>query len=63
MPVTAATKEEWWSLVRKDLVNWNIKAHPEDRMSLPDWVGEIGVSYGWRPFMDQYGDWEIERIE
>jgi hypothetical protein len=62
MATTAATKEEWWSLVRKDLVNWNIKAHPEDRMSLPDWAGEIGVSYGWRPFMDQYGDWDIERV-
>ena len=58
----AETKSEWWALTRESFNQWNSKAHPEDRMSLPDWVGEIGVSYGWRPFTDQYGDWDIERV-
>ena len=58
----AETKSEWWALTREALVQWNLKAHTEDRMSLPDWVGGIGVSYGWRPFTDQYGDWDIERV-
>lgn len=62
MSTTAATKEEWWSLVRKDLANWNSKSHPDDRMGLQDWVGEIGVCYGWRPFHDVYGDWDIKRV-
>jgi hypothetical protein len=62
MAKTAKTKEEWWSLVRKDLAEWNSKAHPDDRIGLQDWVGEIGVSYGWRPFRDEYGDWDIGRV-
>jgi hypothetical protein len=62
MATIATTKEEWWSLVRKDLANWNSKSHPDDRMGLQDWVGEIGVCYGWRPFHDVYGDWDIKRV-
>ena len=58
----AETKSEWWALTRESFNQWNLKAHPEDRMSFPDWIGEIGVSYGWRPFTDQYGDWDIERV-
>jgi hypothetical protein len=48
----AGTKAEWWALTRESFNEW----------SFPDWIGEIGVSYGWRPFTDQYGDWDIERV-
>lgn len=61
MAATAATKDEWWSLVRKDLANWNNKAHEDDRMGLSDWVDEVGMIYGWRPIRDRYGDLDIER--
>jgi hypothetical protein len=62
MTTAAATKEEWWSLVRKDLANWNSKSHSDDRMSLSDWVDEVGRIYGWRPIRDRYGDLDIERV-
>lgn len=60
----AATKEEWWSLVRQDLRKWNSEAHPDDRMGIQDWIGEVGPNiYGWTAFRDQYGDWDIEEDE
>jgi hypothetical protein len=60
----ATTKEEWWSLVRQDLRKWNSEAHPEDRIGLQDWIGEVGPNiYGWTAFRDQYGDWDIEEDE
>jgi len=58
----AETKSEWWALTREALSEWNKKAHPEDRIGLQDLIGEIGVSYGWRPFRDRYDDWDIERV-
>ena len=62
MATTAATKEEWWSLVRKDLAEWNNKAHEDDRMGLSVWVDEIGKIYGWMPIRDRHGDLDIERV-
>jgi len=54
------TKQEWWDLVRKDLSEWNSKAHPEDRLSIQDWIGEVGPKiHGWIAFRDRYGDWDV----
>ncbi len=58
----AKSKSEWWELARKGFEEWNLNAHPEDRMSFPDWIGEIGTCHGWRPFLDKYGDWEITKV-
>jgi hypothetical protein len=56
---TPATKKQWWALVRKDLDEWNSKAHPEDRMGIQDWIGEVGPNiHGWIAFRDRYGDWD-----
>jgi len=54
------TKQEWWDLVRKDLAKCNSKAHPEDRLSIQDWIGEVGPKiHGWIAFRDRYGDWDV----
>ena len=56
---TPATKKQWWALVGKDLDEWNSKAHPEDRMGIQDWIGEVGPNiHGWIAFRDRYGDWD-----
>ncbi len=56
----AANKEEWWSLVRADLAKWNSENHPEDRMGIQDWIGEVGPNiHGWIAFRDEYGDWDV----
>lgn len=55
----AKSKAEWWELTRAALRNWNAKAHEDDRMGIQDWIGEIGESYGWTPYRDRYGDWDI----
>jgi hypothetical protein len=55
----AKNKEEWWSLVRVDLAKWNAENHPEDRMGIQDWIGEVGPRlHGWIAFRDEYGDWD-----
>ena len=60
----ATTKQEWWSLVRQDLANWNTKAHPEDRLSIQDWIGEVGPNiHGGVTFRDRYGDWDVSLME
>jgi len=60
----ATTKQEWWSLVRQDLVNWNTKAHPEDRLSIQDWIGEVGPNiHGGVAFRDRDGDWDVDLNE
>ena len=60
----ATTKQEWWSLVRQDLANWNSKSHPEDRLSIQDWIGEVGPSiHGGVAFRDRYGDWDVDLNE
>lgn len=54
------TKQEWWSLVRQDLAKWNLKNHQDDRMSIGDWIGEVGPNiHGWIAFRDRYGDWDV----
>jgi hypothetical protein len=54
-----STKKQWWALVRKDLDEWNSKAHPDDRMGIQDWIGEVGPNiHGWIAFRDRYGDWD-----
>jgi len=59
----AATKQDWCDLVREDLAKWNLQQHPDDRMGIQDWIGEVGPKiYGWTAFRDQYGDWDI-RLE
>ena len=56
----ATSKQEWWSLVRQDLAKWNLKAHPEDRMGIQDWIGEVGPNiHGGVAFIDRYGDWDV----
>jgi hypothetical protein len=56
----AKNKEEWWSLVRQDLAKWNSENHPEDRMGIQDWIGEVGPKiHGWIAFRDDYGDWDV----
>lgn len=60
----ATTKQEWWSLVRQDLANWNSKVHPEDRMGIQDWIGEVGPNiHGGVAFRDRYGDWDVSLME
>jgi hypothetical protein len=55
----AKNKEEWWSLVRQDLAKWNSENHPEDRMGIQDWIGEVGPKiHGWIAFRDEDGDWD-----
>ena len=55
----AKSKEEWWSLVRADLAKWNERNHPEDRMGIQDWIGEVGPKiHGWIAFRDEDGDWD-----
>jgi len=62
MPATS--KQEWWDLVRKDLSEWNSKAHPEDRLSIQDWIGEVGPNiHGGVAFIDRYGDWDVSLME
>lgn len=61
MTKIAATKEEWWNLVRKDWEQWNSKAHEDDMMGLVDYVDNVGKIYGWKPTRDRYGDLDIER--
>ena len=56
----AKNKEEWWSLVRQDLAKWNTTNHPDDRMGIQDWIGEVGPKiHGWIAFRDDYGDWDV----
>jgi hypothetical protein len=56
----AANKEEWWSLVRADLAKWNLGNDPDDRLSLQDWIGEVGPKiHGWIAFRDDTGDWDV----
>jgi hypothetical protein len=56
----AKDKNEWWSLVRQDLAKWNTTNHPEDRMGIQDWIGEVGPKiHGWIAFRDDYGDWDV----
>jgi hypothetical protein len=60
----ATTKQEWWDLVRKDLSEWNSKAHPEDRLSIQDWIGEVGPNiHGGVAFRDRDGDWDVDLNE
>ena len=62
--MTATSKQEWWDLVRKDLSEWNSKAHPEDRLSIQDWIGEVGPNiHGGVAFIDRYGDWDVSLME
>ena len=57
--MTANSKQEWWSLVRADLAKWNTENHPDDRMGIQDWIGEVGPKiHGWIAFRDQCGDWD-----
>ena len=58
--VIAKNKQDWWRLVRESLRKWNSENHPDDQMSIGDWIGEIGPNiYGWIAFMDRYGDWDV----
>ena len=60
----AISKQEGWDLVRKDLSEWNTKVHPEDRMGIQDWIGEVGPNiHGGVAFRDRYGDWDVSLME
>jgi len=41
--------QEWYQMVRQDLSKWNSEAHPDDRLSWGDWLGELyrTVTYGY----------------
>jgi len=58
----ALTRNEWWSLVRADLTKWNQTNHEGDSIGIQDWIGEIGEVYGWKPFRDRFGDWDVFKI-
>ena len=56
----ANSKQEWWDLVRADLAKWNRENHPDDRMSIQDWIGEVGPTiHGGTAFRDRFGDWDV----
>ena len=62
--IIAKDKAEWWKLIREDLRKWNSSNHPDDNMGLADWIGEQKIGrfskvFGWIPFRDEYGDWDI----
>ncbi|MFW9948509.1 MAG: hypothetical protein ACFFKA_00110 [Candidatus Thorarchaeota archaeon] len=44
----ASTAKEWWDLVRADFNKYNKNCHPEDCMSLTEWVSGMDEIYGWR---------------
>ena len=55
----AKTEREWWELVRADLRKWNSTNHPDDNLSLLDYVGELAGPcpvYGFRVVMDDRTD-------
>lgn len=60
--IIAKSKSEWMSLIKKDLAEWNKKNHEDDRMSINDWIGEVGDCYGWILSIDRYGDYEVNPI-
>ena len=50
-PIIAKSHSEWWSIMRKELSKWNSSNHPEDNLTLLDWVGEhvgSGDTFGYR---------------
>ena len=54
------SKSEWWNRVKQDLAKWNAQQHPDDRLSIQDWIGEVGPTiYGWTAFQDSDGDWDV----
>ena len=56
----ANSKQEWWDLVRADLAKWNRENHPDDRMGIQDWIGEVGPTiHGGTAFRDRFGDWDV----
>lgn len=48
--------------LREEWKNWQMNAHPDDRMSFIDYAGEVGTFKGHRVILerDRYGDVEIE---
>lgn len=59
----ATSKEEWWELIRKELASFNLNKHPDDKLSLIDFVSELGGSkiYGWIPYYSgTKGEWDIK---
>ena len=53
----AKSEAEWWELVREDLKKWNSTNHPEDRLTLLDYVGELSgpiPTYGFRIMLADY---------
>ena len=53
----AKTEREWWDLIREDRNKYNYDAHPEDRMDLLEYVGEMtryDNIYGYKVEVDDY---------
>ena len=61
----AKTKEEWWELMKNKLKSFNSGKHPDDVLTLLDFVGEYsGIRvFGWIPYRDFRGDWDIKTSE
>lgn len=59
--IIAKNKSDWWSLARKAVREWNANHHEDDQVTIADWIGEQrpGNVFGWIPFRDQYGDWDV----
>jgi hypothetical protein len=54
----AKDTQEWVQMARQDLSKWNSEAHPDDRLSWLDYVGElVGTqTYGYKVVIDSSTD-------
>jgi len=61
----AKTKDEWWELMRNKLSSFNSGKHPDDQLTLLDFVGEyLGEEvFGWTPFRNFRGGLDIKNSE
>jgi hypothetical protein len=49
----AKNEAEWYSFIREDLRKWNAENHEDDRISLNDYIGEVGAIYGFKPVLNR----------
>jgi len=63
--IIARTKDEWYDLMRMKLREFNKGKHSDDVLTLLDFVGELSGEkiYGWIPYRNSKGDWDIKQSE